>query len=318
MQFQKLIQSYSKEFKPIHYLVKAISYLYLVVYNIFNGSVTLVAGSLTYNTILAIVPIILVFFSVFSVLPHFTDLRNTLQELLFSVLSPNSQGTLTEVFDNVVAHTNNLGLPAVLSLFVIAFLLIQRIDQTINQNIWKIKRRRNIISSFTTYWTVISFGPMLLGALFFAKGYLLSIYSIDDSFVSSTVVYILNYTQLFILWFILFFMYTFFPLKSVSWKSGLISSCLTTFILVICKNIFVYYITTFPSYYVIYGAIAAFPITVFWLYIVWTIILSGAQITRIIEESSFFLLLNSYMHGDVDDLTEVNVKARDIYLTTKE
>lgn len=311
------LQQISKSNRLFFYLSKSLTYLYLVIYNLLSGSTTLVAGSLTYNTLLALVPTILVFFSIFSVLPHFNELRTSIQDILFNILSPNSAGTLEEVFDNVIAHTNNLGLPSVLSLFVIAFLLIHRIDQTINQNIWKVKRRRTYVSSFTTYWTVISFGPMLLGGIFFAKGYLVSIYSLREDLLSSTVIFVLGYIQIFILWFMLFFTYTFMPLVKVRWHTGLLGSLIATIVLVLCKNIFVYYITTFPSYYVIYGAIAAFPITVFWLYIVWVVILCGAQLTRIFDQSSFYLLLASYMRGDIDDLIETS-RTRDIYIETED
>ncbi|MFC6276969.1 YihY family inner membrane protein [Psittacicella hinzii] len=270
--------------------------MYLIVVTILGNGISLVAGSLTYNTLLALVPTILVFFSVLSFLPHFADIRDTLQSTIFNLINPNEDDKLEilQVFNNVIAKTSNLGLPSVLSLFVIAFLLVNTIDRTINRNIWQIKAQRKLLQSFTSYWTVISFGPMLLGAILFVKSYLMGVYALNKDLLSTSIVLVLSYAQVFMLWFILFFTYTVFPQTNVKWLNGAVSSLISTIALVLAKNIFVYYIKNIASYYIIYGAIATLPITVFWLYIVWYIILSGATLTKVLNQNNFFTLYRSY------------------------
>lgn len=76
---------------------------------------------------------------------------------------------------------------------------------------------------------------------------------------------------------------------------------MVTFILLVAKEIFIYYITEFPSYYVIYGAIAAFPITVFWLFIVWYIILTGATLAKVLTVSTFSSLYREQLLRERED-----------------
>ncbi|RIY35108.1 YihY family inner membrane protein [Psittacicella hinzii] len=295
MKFQKIFRRL-RQIPVINSIVKFFFHLYLIVVTILGNGISLVAGSLTYNTLLALVPTILVFFSVLSFLPHFADIRDTLQSTIFNLINPNEDDKLEilQVFNNVIAKTSNLGLPSVLSLFVIAFLLVNTIDRTINRNIWQIKAQRKLLQSFTSYWTVISFGPMLLGAILFVKSYLMGVYALNKDLLSTSIVLVLSYAQVFMLWFILFFTYTVFPQTNVKWLNGAVSSLISTIALVLAKNIFVYYIKNIASYYIIYGAIATLPITVFWLYIVWYIILSGATLTKVLNQNNFFTLYRSY------------------------
>ncbi|RIY33087.1 hypothetical protein CJP74_02880 [Psittacicella melopsittaci] len=282
----------TKGFKGI---TKGIFHLYLIFITVLGNGVSVVAGALTYNTLLAIVPIVLVFFSVLHMLPAFTDMRESLQNFIFANISPSNVEDFNSVFDNIIAKTANLGLPSVASLFVIAFLLIRTIDKTINKNIWQIKDKRSMLQSFTSYWTVISFGPILLGGIVFIKSYLIGIYSLDNDLISSSILIFLNYIQSFMLWFILFFTYTVFPNTKVNWIKGAIASFLAVLGLNLAKLVFVYYVTNIASYYVIYGAIAAFPITVFWLYIVWYIVLMGAALTKVLNQNNFYTLYRSYL-----------------------
>lgn len=280
----------------IGYISKVFFHLYLIIVTLLGNGVSLVAGSLTYNTLLAIVPLVLVFFSVLSFLPQFDTIRDSLQTLIFENLSPSNQEEFKEIFNSVIAKTSNLGLPSVASLFVIAYMLVNTIDKTINRNIWHIKTKRKFLQTFTSYWTVISFGPLLLGGLLFAKSYITGVTFLNDkSLLGNTVTLILGYAQLFMLWFILFFTYTVFPQTKVRLVNGAVSALLATLALSFAQKLFVYYIKNFASYYVLYGALATFPITVFWLYIAWYIILSGATLTKILDQNNFFTLYKSYL-----------------------
>lgn len=140
-----------KKFSLLRFITKPLTYLTLLISAILSTGLSIVAGFLTYSTLLALVPTLLVFFSVLSLLPAFEDLKEGLQNLIFGVISPNSQNTLTEVFDTVIAKTSSLSIPSVISLFVIAFMLVRTIDSTINKNIWRIRKRRKLLSSFTLY-----------------------------------------------------------------------------------------------------------------------------------------------------------------------
>ncbi|RIY33408.1 hypothetical protein CKF54_02890 [Psittacicella hinzii] len=296
---QKIFYS-ARKTKALGGICKFLFHLRLIILTVLGNGISVVAGSLTYNTLLAIVPIILVFFSVLHMLPAFSNVKELLSEVIFSNIAPSNIEEFNEIFENVIAKTANLGLPSIASLFVITFLLVHTIDKTINKNIWQIKKQRKLLQSFTSYWTVISFGPILLGGIVFIKSYLIGIYSLENNIISNSIVLVLNYVQAFVLWFILFFTYVAFPNIHVKWINGAIASLLATVGLILARDIFVYYVKNIASYYVIYGALATFPITVFWLYIVWYVILMGAALTKVLNQNNFYTLYRSYLLNQRD------------------
>ncbi|RIY32435.1 YhjD/YihY/BrkB family envelope integrity protein, partial [Psittacicella gerlachiana] len=77
----------TKGFKTI---TKSIFHLYLIITTVLGNGVSVVAGALTYNTLLAIVPIVLVFFSVLHMLPAFNSIKDSLQEFIFENIAPSN------------------------------------------------------------------------------------------------------------------------------------------------------------------------------------------------------------------------------------
>src|SRR5690606_3494761 len=131
------------------------------------------AAALTYLTLFALVPLMTVVYSVFSLIPAFDGVAEQLQGVLFSHFVAESgqelQGYLAE-FSSQARSLTGVGVGV---LVVTAYWMLTNIEKTFN-SIWGVSRPRKGIASFLLYWAVLSIGPLLLGAGLAVNTYVLS------------------------------------------------------------------------------------------------------------------------------------------------
>ncbi|WP_409079889.1 YihY family inner membrane protein [Pusillimonas sp. SM2304] len=245
---------------------------------------TQVASSLTFTTVLSIVPLLAVVLALFTAFPLFAEFRVALENFLTTSLMPPS------VSDNVMLYLNQFaakasGLTAVGSLFLIvtSVMLIMTIDEAFN-NIWQVERQRPLQQRMLVYWAIISLGPILTGASLWATSMLAreSLGHVDElptiiGFALSLIPLLatgLGFTALFV----------FVPNRRVLWKDALAGGFGTAIVLEIMRVGFAYYLTRFPSYTVIYGAFATLPIFLLWIYLSWLVILLGATVAATLPD----------------------------------
>jgi len=243
---------------------------------------TQVASSLTFTTVLSIVPLLAVVLSLFTAFPLFAEFRTALEEFLSTSLMPPA------VSDNVMLYLNQFaakasGLTAVGSLFLIvtSVSLIMTIDQALN-DIWQVEHRRPLRQRMLVYWAIVSLGPILAGASLWATSLLAreSLGQVDDlpgsvSFALSFIPLVatgLGFTALFCT----------VPNRKVEVRDAFIGGLGTAIVLEIMRTGFAFYLTRFPSYTVIYGAFATLPIFLLWIYLSWLVVLVGATVAAIL------------------------------------
>src|SRR5690606_7381241 len=247
-------------------------------------NLTQVASSLTFTTVLSIVPLLAVVLALFTAFPLFAEFRVALENFLTTSLMPPS------VSDNVMLYLNQFaakasGLTAVGSLFLIvtSVMLIMTVDEAFN-NIWQVERQRPLQQRMLVYWAIISLGPILTGASLWATSMLAreSLGHVDElptiiGFALSFIPILatgLGFTALFV----------FVPNRRVLWKDALAGGFGTAVVLEIMRVGFAYYLTRFPSYTVIYGAFATLPIFLLWIYLSWLVILLGATVAATLPD----------------------------------
>lgn len=243
-----------------------------------DKNLTQVASSLTFTTVLGVVPLLAVILSLFTAFPLFAEFRVALEEFLSANLMPPA------VSANVMAYLNEFaskasGLTAIgsLALIVTSIMLIRTIDDAFN-NIWQVEHQRPMRQRILVYWAIISLGPILTGASLWASSIVAqqSLNYIDhvpagSTFILSSVPLILTalgFTALFIG----------VPNCRVEWKDALVGGIITAVVLQLMRTGFAYYLMRFPSYTIIYGAFATVPIFLLWIYMSWLAVLSGAAL----------------------------------------
>lgn len=244
------------------------------------------AAALTYMTLFALVPLLAVFYAMFSLFPAFDGLDQQLQSVIFSHLLPESGANLSNYLTSFSDEARNLSAPGAVLLIVTAYLMLSNIEKSFNV-IWGVKHARSGLSSFLLYWAVLSIGPLLLGAGMAASTYLLSlklvvgeydIYGLTELFFS-TFPWLMT-TAAFTLLFVAV------PNCKVPFKFGLIGGVISALCFEALKMAFGWIVAN-SSFSSIYGAFAVVPLFLLWINCLWIIILSGAVLVRTLAERDY-------------------------------
>jgi membrane protein len=237
-----------------------------------------VASSLTFTTVLAIVPMLTVVLSLFTAFPVFQEFRIALENFLSTSLMPPA------VSDNIMNYLNQFArqasrLTAIggAILVVTSIMLIMMIDKTFN-DIWHVTRQRPLAQRALIYWAAVTLGPVVAGASLWATSFLAreSMGLVKDvpNLIGLTVSVLplavtgLGFAALFFV----------VPNRRVYWRDALAGGIGTAIVLEIMKAALAFYLTRFPTYTVIYGAFATLPIFLLWIYLSWLAILFGATV----------------------------------------
>ncbi|MER1968092.1 YihY family inner membrane protein [Castellaniella sp. GW247-6E4] len=239
------------------------------------------ASSLTFTTVLAIVPLLAVVLALFTAFPLFAEFRGALEAFLSeSLLPPAVSDTIMRYLNQFAAQASGLTAVGGAFLLVTSILLIMTIDEAFNE-IWRVERQRPLRQRLLVYWAIISLGPILTGASLWATtvlareslGYIgelpewLSLLLNIVPLAASA----LGFTALFV----------FVPNCRVLWRDALMGGVGTAVVLAVMKAGFTAYLTRFPSYTVIYGAFATLPIFLLWIYLSWLVVLMGAMVASL-------------------------------------
>ncbi len=247
-----------------------------------HRKLTRVASSLTFTTVLAIVPMLAVVLSLFTAFPLFAEFHQALETFLGeSLLPPSVSDTIMRYLNQFAAQASGLTAVGGAFLVVTSILLIMTIDQAFNE-IWNVARQRPMRQRLLVYWAIISLGPILTGASLWASSVLAreSLGYISD--LPESVGLLLNLVPL--LMSVLGFtaLFVFVPNCRVLWRDAALGGLGTTVVLAVMKAGFTAYLTRFPSYTVIYGAFATLPIFLLWIYLSWLVVLMGATVASLL------------------------------------
>ena len=235
-----------------------------------------ISASLTFTTVLAMVPMLAVVLSLFTAFPLFQEFRIALEEFLTHSLMPPT------VSENIMEYLNQFALQASRLttigggfLVVTSILLIMTIDQTLN-DIWQVTRQRPLPQRALVYWAVLTLGPVVTGASLWATSYLAreSMGLVGD--IPGPLGLLISFLPLFVTGIGFTGLFLVVPNRRVLWRDAAIGGFGAAGVLEIMKQGFAYYLTQFPTYTVIYGTFATLPIFLLWIYVSWLAILMGA------------------------------------------
>jgi membrane protein len=240
------------------------------------------AGSLTYTTLLSLVPLITVALAVATAFPVFDETIGALQLFLLENFLPDAQGIDT-IAEQITAFTSNAGRLTAIGLvffFVTAVMLMMTIDTSLNR-LFRVQRARPMLQQVLMYWAVITLGPVLIGLSLsmtsFAVG--ASFGWLRLSIVADAVLRVLPF--LFTCG-ALSLLYAIVPNRHVRARDALIGGVLAGIAFELAKRGFAVYLTRFPTYTLIYGAFATIPIFLVWLYMSWVVVLAGGTLTAML------------------------------------
>jgi membrane protein len=238
----------------------------------------LTAGSLTFTTLIALVPLLTVMFAVSTAFPMFSGFEASLNKYFLQNLIPDTIAhPVLRSLNLFAAKARGIGAVGLLLLFVTALALALTIDRTLNE-IWRVRQPRPIAQRILVYWAGITLGPLVLGVSLSLTSYLLSASRGLVSALPGSVATTLEFAQ-----FCLFAggvaaMFHFVPNTAVRWRHAWAGALFVALAFELAKKLLAWYLQIVPTYSMVYGAFATVPILLLWVYSAWTIVLLGAVI----------------------------------------
>ncbi len=242
-----------------------------------------VAGSLTFTTLLAIVPLLTVSIVLFSNFSAFSELGLALSTFLQNNVLPEAASQIATYAFEFSEKATNLTLIGTFMLIVTVLLLLHTIDDVFN-DIWGVRHARPLLTRITVYWVALTLGPIAFAGSIFATGQLVATSiefmgeSIPTRTLTSTIV------PLGLLGTILSFLYFAVPNHPVKAWHALIGGFSAAVAFLSMQKLFGLFIAMAPTYTLVYGAFAALPIFLVWLYASWVVVLLGAILAATFPE----------------------------------
>jgi len=237
------------------------------------------AAALTYMSLFALVPLLTVLYTVASAIPAFQGTEELLQSLLFKHLVPQSSANIEQYLSDFSQQAKNLTGPGIAFLLVTAILMLRNIEHAFN-NIWRARENRSALSSFLLYWAVLTLAP---ATILLALGLSTYLGSVADALESLQIfgakAFLVQATPLLLSLAGFSLIYAAVPNCPVPFRHALIGGAFTALAFHAARGIFTQLVVS-SSYTLIYGAFAAVPLFLLWIYLSWHIVLMGGVLVH--------------------------------------
>jgi membrane protein len=238
----------------------------------------LTASSLTFTTLISLVPLLTVMLAIFTAFPMFSSFQVGLEKyFLQTLVPPNIAKPVLGALTMFATKASRLGTVGLIALGVTAMALLLTIDRTLNA-IWRVRKPRPIGQRVLIYWAAVTLGPLLMGASLTLTSYAISASSGLVQQLPGGVAFILNVAEFFALAVAVSALYYYVPHAPVMWRHALAGGAFVAVGFEIAKRTLGWYLKEVPTYSNIYGAFATVPIFLLWLYLGWVIVLLGAVV----------------------------------------
>ena len=239
-------------------------------------------GSLTFTTMLALVPLITIMATVMTAFPVFDSVVETLKAYVAANLVPTGSSRLITVYVQQFAeNAARLTALGIVLLGVTAIMLMLTIDRAFN-TIWRVKRPRSLIQRVLIYWSVLTIGPMLIGGSLSLTSWLVRQSMGLGVQAPELLVAILKLGPLLMTSVAFGFLYRTVPNRQVTVLDAVVGGIIAAFAFEAMKSGFGRFVANFASYKLVYGTFASLPILLMWIYLSWVVIVFAAAITAVL------------------------------------
>jgi membrane protein len=254
------------------------------------------AASLTYTVLLALVPLLTIALTLITAFPVFQEFMQGVDEFFAkNMLPPSVAKTVAGYVEKFTHSAAGLTAAGIAMLAVAAILLMLTIERAFNQ-IWRVMRPRPLAVRVLIYWGVLTLGPLLIGISLTITSYLVSASLGVVRHVPGGGGLVLAATPVVLTAAAFTLLYRIVPNRPVRVIHAAIGGVAAAVLLEATKRAFALYIAKFPTYALVYGAFAAVPIFLVWVYLSWVVTLLGAVIAALLPDYA----MRRAVHGTRD------------------
>ncbi|MEK6777961.1 MAG: YhjD/YihY/BrkB family envelope integrity protein [bacterium] len=240
------------------------------------------ASSMTYTTILSLVPLMVVFFSWFSRMKlSEEEVRNVLSQYLF----PNADlfRTIQNHINKFSENTAALSTFGSIFVFAIAYSLVNTMEKTFNE-IWHVTEKRSLWDKVSSFWLTLTLAPILIALSIFMTSKIKSLPALSMVFeyplFKASLIYIIPFI---LIWLAFFMLYKLLPYTHVGTYPAAGGAAAAAILFALGKWGFGLYVTHFNAYSKIYGAVAAIPALLLYIFLIWIIVFLGAELSYVLQ-----------------------------------
>ncbi len=259
-----------------------VRWLIYFVTRLFKTGLTYRAASLVYATLLSLVPLMIVMFTVLSVIPHSRTVAMHIEQFIFKNFVTSAASGIVDSLRGFAENVHQLSWVNWIFLFFVSMLMIHNMRCAFN-TIWEVKERRNPFMLMGVYLVVLIIAPPVAAGLMVAGAAITALPYVhtfaDDTWIKTEAIKLLPWLATFLLFWLL---NEVLPSCKVKTSAAVIGALVTTVLFEVFKSGFTMYIKHASTYQLLYGAVAAIPIFLIWLYLSWILVLLGAMIAHLL------------------------------------
>ena len=284
------VEFFSQSFQSASQLMKSarsLDFIRYVLVRFFQHNCTEVAASLTFTTLLSLVPLIAIALSVVAAFPAFAEYSTQIKLFVLTTMVPDAANKVIAVYMQQFAD-NAVQLTAIGTAFlgVTALALMLTIDKSLNA-IWRVTQLRPLLHRLLIYWATLTIGPLLIGASLSLTSWLMRISMGLTRDIPGINGALLHLAPLLLTSIAFSIPYLIVPNRLVAWRHAIAGGVTAAVGFEVMKQGFAFYITQFPTYQAVYGAFAIIPIFLLWIYLSWLMVLLGAVIAASLSSWRF-------------------------------
>lgn len=235
-----------------------------------------VAATLSFTSLLGLVPLLATVVAVLSVVPFFDDLHMEIQEAISRVFLPHSGDELERYIHLFITNADDLTWFGIIGMGITVIILLLTIEDAFN-TIFEVEPTQQSLFRPLIHLAILVAGVLILGVTISLSAYMLEITKwLGFEWATTGTGWLVSVSPWVVAGGVFSLFFRFLPARKVAWRHALAGGVLAAMLLEGLKIGFGIYVNEFSAYEIIYGPVAVVPLFMLWVYCAWAVILVGA------------------------------------------
>ena len=258
------------------------------------------ATALAYTTLVSLVPVLAVAFFLFHAFGGFENLLVKIEPFIEENLAPSFSNQISSYLEGFISnvHAGAVGTFGLIGFMFTSISTLATIEKTFNL-IWGVNKHRALARRITTYWSLLTISPLLISISILMSSKVMIWLQQDNGVISRGLIFLFQFIPYVAMGLLFSSLYMFLPNVIVDRRDALKAGFLTSIVFELGKTLYAFYATHAIAHNAVYGSLVVIPVFLIWLYVVWLIVLYGAELCCYMQ---FKRLGISYKFGVEDRL----------------